>query len=421
MAYLKDFIEHCVQNSTETMEYYDDICNTREYNHPDFGDFRKVVDTHFNNFCFNNGLFQSSRLKWERLDDTQRTFFQLIGVLPGLPKNRYHQQILQFYLRKCVEGAKIGEVQLEDMNSEMNGFTNNYYSECPPIFAKIPRVDQEELNKLRKMELKKEGISQKLLAEIKECILTGSRLQFNVDGFPKNEMLYLLYGLAIRSCKGRMLKGNFKTFAEIVKYLKSFIQLNLASKCFDVSLSNRDSESKSKDSPENPVYNLITYLKMKDGRYNYRYQCADKYFKDYCNSPGKSTEFIENEIGEKYIFTKYDTMEELREKWNKLEEEWGKERKITHKLIEMWFDGQLLTRSTCLIGCILIMLMEDKKITFKPNEMPDWCSIAGKDFKNTYFVMNESAQIAPLNLEEDLMLKDVLDILKIYVLNIRKI
>ena len=91
----------------------------------------------------------------------------------------------------------------------------------------------------------------------------GKFIQFNVDGFPRNEMLYLLYGLAICSAMSK----SFNSFKDLINHLKSFIQLYLPTKCF-----NPIAEEKEKETVNDNYYNLITYLKTKDGNYNYRYK-----------------------------------------------------------------------------------------------------------------------------------------------------
>lgn len=419
MTYLKDFIEHCINNSTDTMEYYDDITITREYNSPEMEEFRKIVNEHFNKFCFNNGLFQKNRLKLEDLKGQEEAFMSLIGVINKIPKNRYLQHILKYYFSK--RNSKIEDVKLEDIrvNFNENGqekqkwIMDEYYSDVPPIYARIPKVsDKKEF--IRAVSVNP-GNVEEILNHLKEIILIGSSIQFNVDGFPRNEMLYLLYGLAIVSAKNSM--DNFNTFKDLVNYLKSFIQLYLTSKCFNpIPECEEDLKMKDKDN----YYNLITYLKTKDGRFNYRYTCAAKYFDmKIPHSIAGNTKMIKSEDGSEYLLTVYKTKEEMEKVWNELEEEY-KTKGLSNELINKWFDGQLLTRSTCLIGCMLIVLlniMNEKKVVFKENEMPDWCSIAGLDFTTTYTTSDLNVNIPKI---KDLTLSDVLDTLKIYVLNVRK-
>ena len=406
MAYLKDFIEHCINNSTETMEYFDDIIITREYNTPEMEEFRNVVNTHFNKFCFNNGLFQKNRLKFEDLEPAQKTFLTLIGLINEAPKNRYYQHILKYYFDNL--NRSVSDVKLEDLGIK---FMDNYYQDLPPIYVKLSKLDWKEI-KTQSFKETSESFKN-LLKHVKDFVIIGSSVQFNVDGFPRNEMLYLLYGLAICSA----LNKDFKSFRDLINHLKSFIQLYLPTKCFNPI-------AEEKETVNDNYYNLITYLKTKDGNYNYRYKCAEKYFRKEIphSSKGTHTKYIEGEDGSSYLLTVYKTKEDMEKVWDKLEEEYKKTNlTLSDDLIAMWFDGQLLTRSTCLIGCMLIImkyLKEGKRVVFKKDEMPDWCSIAGLDF-NTTFTTEDFKKLCFEELD-NLTLKDVLDILKIYVLNVRK-
>lgn len=417
MTYLKDFVEHCVNNSTETMEYYDDIIITREYNTPEMEEFRKIINTHFNKFCFNNGLFQKNRLRIEELEPAQKTFLTLIGLINEAPKNRYYQHILKYYYSKLE--SKIEDVKLEDLGIK---FMDNYYQDLPPIYVKLPKLKWNEI-KGDKKEFKESETLNNLLKHVKEFIIIGSSIQFNIDGFPRNEMLYLLYGLAICSAMSK----SFNNFKDLINHLKSFIQLYLPTKCFNPIADE-------KEAVNDNYYNLITYLKTKDGNYNYRYKCAEKYYDEVktgdkehssLDQRDKQTKYIKGEDKSEYLLTVYKTKDDMVKVWDKLEEEYRKDPlHISDELIAMWFDGQLLTRSTCLIGCMLIImkhLRTGERIIFKPDEMPDWCSIAGKDF-NTTFEIKEIPKEFKIIADwfDNLTLKDVLDILKIYVLNIRK-
>jgi len=397
MAYLKDFIEHCVNNSTETMEYYDDITITREFNTPEMEEFRKVINSQFNKFCFNNGLFQKNRLRFEDLDPAQKAFLTLIGVINEAPKNRYYQHILKYYFSRL--DSKMEDVKLENLGIN---FMDNYYQDLPPIYVKLPKLKWNEIKTNRA----ERTLPQSLLKHVRDFIIIGSSIQFNIDGFPRNEMLYLLYGLAICSA----LTKTFNSFKELIDYLKSMVQLYLPTKCFNPIADE-------KEGVNDNYYNLITYLKTKDGKYNYRYKPAEKYFEGN-DQKDKNTKFIRGEDKSEYLLTVYKTKEDMIKVWDKLEEEYKKD-PFSDELIAMWFDGQLLTRSTCLIGCMLIVMKHLKKgerIMFKPDEMPDWCSIAGKDFNSTFETKEMKIEMEI----DDLRLSDVLDLLKVYVLNVRK-
>lgn len=426
MSYLEDFVKHCVNNSTDTMEYYDDIIITREYNMPEMKNFRNVVNEQFSKFCFNNGLFNRS-IVFQNLKGLDKTFMTLIGLInePNenqrfsdqrdemVPKNRYQQHILKYYYDNL--DKNIADVKLENMGID---FLNNYYQDVPPIYI--------NLNKLKKNEIGLKRLESKIILDLKEIIIIGSGLQFNIDGFPRNEMLYLLYGLAICSCYSKMKKQPFKTFKDIVNYLKSFIQLYLPSKCFDNCVKD------STNPKEGDFYNLITYLKTGEDNYNFRYKPAAKYFAklesnngiEYKDQKDKHTRFIK-EGGKEFIVTAYHTREDMIKVWDKLEEIY-KNKGLCDELINTWFDGQLLTRSTCLVGCMLIMIKEGKRIIFKHDEMPDWKSIASNDlindnYKSTYIAEGQNPN-APQEFKHvlkddlpDLKLVDVLSILNKYV------
>ena len=67
--------------------------------------------------------------------------------------------------------------------------------------------------------------------------------------------------------------------------------------------------------------------------------------------------------------------------------------------IKMWFDSQLLTRSTCLIGCMLIILKERKYIEFIKDEMPDWKSIGMGTFEGTY-ITGEDIDVLDVDIKD---------------------
>ena len=83
-----------------------------------------------------------------------------------------------------------------------------------------------------------------------------------------------------------------------------------------------------------------------------------------------------------------------------------------------WFDCQLLTRSTCLIGCMLILLKENKKIEFIKDEMPDWKSIGLGTIEGTY-ILKEGIENLDFDLK-DIKVKHVLLLLEEYVKNCEK-
>lgn len=92
------------------------------------------------------------------------------------------------------------------------------------------------------------------------------------------------------------------------------------------------------------------------------------------------TKLIDDDKGT-YLSTTYK-IKDLKTLWDKFEELYKNQQ--FDELIVLWFDSQILTRSTCLIGCILISVLNGKLIKFKHEEMPDWKSIIIGNFKDTY-------------------------------------
>jgi hypothetical protein len=227
----------------------------------------------------------------------------------------------------------------------------------------------------------------------------------------------------------------FESFKDLITTLKAFIQFNLDTKCFNV----MDVEKEESAGKEN-YYNLITFLilgtKGGEKQYNYRYKCAEKYFdlrdSDSVAFCGNITEYkkmkddgpsAEATSYKTAITTEYKTKNDLEEQWKELENEYT-ENGLSERLIVKWFDSQLLTRSTCLIGCMLIVLRENsengrlKKIEFLKDEMPDWKSIGMGTFEDTFSV---SGEIEELDFSlSSLKVKHVLLLLEEYVKNCEK-
>jgi hypothetical protein len=312
-------------------------------------------------------------------------------------------------------------------------FAMAYYNQSPALFEKIKEVKEMPLPD--KKEIMDDELSVSLLKEIPKFIELGKCLQFNVKGFVKNQMLYLLYGLALYYVKERL--STFESFKDLITTLKSFVQFNLDTKCFNVLDVEKD-ENKSKDN----YYNLITFLilgtKGGEKQYNYRYSCAEKYFdlrdSDSVAYDGNITEYkkikddgpeAEATSYKTAITTEYKTKDDVLEKWEELENEF-KTNGISDKLIIKWFDSQLLTRSTCLIGCMLILLKEFlkdgklNKIEFIKNEMPDWKAIGMGSIEGTYNVGDEIEDLDVKEELKDLKVKHVLLLLEEYIKNCQK-
>lgn len=416
----EDFAKHVQYNKIDTMEYMDEIKQMREYQlvQP----FRKVINELSFSFCINNGL-------WNRIRDyiSDSTILDEDKVLLMLwtknifsfkdIKSRYYQGILKWYfdrLDKPIEDLLFDDITISDKKGKEINIAHKLYSKTPSIFLKLNKSDyiKESINS-------KLNVSNPLIRYINDYIEIGKSIQFNIKGFPMNQTLYLLCGMAITHALDYS-KGNH-SFKQLINLLRSYIQLNIKSLCL---LPNNEKDLPTEN--KNEYYNLITYLKIEKDKYNYRYKCAEKYFNDSKDDSKESKDESKQNRNTKYCFgtnpgdegktfilTQYSTAEEYNKIWDELEKIYSSNNnKITDELIIKWFDGQLLTRSTCLIGCLLIVLKEHKTIEFIKDEMPDWKAIGMGTIKETYLIKNDI-----LDVPHPKILNDVLDVLSSYIIS----
>ena len=403
---VEDFVKYCMYNKKSTMEYYDEIKEMRENTIPQF---RKIVEEHFSRFCLNNGLW--NRLDFAEIDksdnDEAKALIKLwtLGNTNYKFKNRYLNGLVDWFLDKNInmemkDIKTIDEWTMMNKKGEEVKVGQLFYSKVPPLYLKLKDIQKDKYSITP---------SDKLIKYFQIFTKIGRSIQFNVKGFPMNETLYLLSGMAIVYVKLNLKENRIKTFKDLIKMIRVFIQLNLTSICLE--------------GDESREYNLITFLKTEKENYNYRYKCAEKYFIHQSSSGnykkiGKTDYKVEN--GKTFILTEYANHEEYLKKWNELENMF-KDKGLTKELIVKWFDSQLLTRSTCLIGCILIVLMESKTLEFKKDEMPDWKSIAVGNFDGTYEVKEElNVILENKDIPNDWKLVDVLSIIAYYISSLKK-
>lgn len=389
------------ENSVDTMEFIDDLKEFRLFNEMIKNkDVKKLYDSLTSNFYISNGLF--NRIDLKALNDEQKTFLSLITLQDYTPTNRFRQHILKYYYDNINE-------PIENLNLKYikKAFPKNYYSGVPGISADLEKlkIEQPKIKELQHFE-----------NYIQLFIKLGESMQFDVQGFPKNQLLYLIFGICIASTfnkvrdfassEGDNKIGDFKTFKELINYIISIIQINLLNKVF----LSEDVEG-AEDS-----WSLVTFLDFKEKdklKHNFRYQCAKKYINEVgsvCNARNCFTKLIDDDKGT-YLSTTYK-IKDLKTLWDKFEELY--KNKQFDELIVLWFDSQILTRSTCLIGCMLISVLNGKLIKFKHNEMPDWKSIIVGNFKDTYEEIEDLKKIIPETIK-DLKLCDILNCLRCYI------
>lgn len=371
MSYLNKFYEYLEQNREEVLEILDDLKESSHWKRlrqqlPK--EFLDQLDTRIKTFINMNGLF--NRVDFKKLTDEEKFLFNLFNITKQQTRNRYRQKILSYYFENL-------DLQMKKINmaKAMNSnYLYEYYQETPAALAGLEKIavkfpDIKELNKI-KIHGEEFGIS--------ELIRIGTQIQFNSPGFCKNQMLYLLFGVCIVDCLGT----EHKNFYELINHLTSYAQLNLLNKVFNAVDCKEDGIFIGNEFSEND-FNLQTYLKFNNGTYNFRYKIFEKYKENKTEDNGK-TEIVEDDTG-KYLLTKY-TKEELLELWKEFEEDY-QGNGINEKLIVKWFDSQCLTRSTCLIGVLLIILKEMRNgnfIRFNDEELPDLKAIISGTINDTY-------------------------------------
>lgn len=364
----------------EVVKIYFDLSNT---NNPDFikynedikqcrmiNNIPKQIKTElnkaYNQFMISNGMFNCN-FKQSDLTDEQITWLMLLSNNMKYKPEGYQLKLWNFYHTPKYLDCQMNEIY-DKFIDYFKELINGYYSQIPYMYYKYRKINSIEfkptnissINTFKKYDLKK-------FIEIGKC------LQFNVEGFPKNELLYLLWGLCVVYCRSK----KFDSFIDLLKTIIGFIQINILSKCFIC----KDTEKEN--------YNLITYIRFGENNYNFRYKPAlnyidfknfDEYLKKQSNK--KVTKLVQNDKKDLFILTELDT--ELIEKLGEEFETLYKNKNYT-ELISKFFDSQYLTRSTCLTGCLLIMILKNKMIKFHENEMPDWYTIlTDKNVEDTY-------------------------------------
>lgn len=416
---VKCMVEHIKTNEIETMELFDEINEMREFGTlpRNKNQFRKVISDLFLNFCFHNGLIkrvlQNDALKEALIENEEFKNCLCLwtkGKFETQPKNRYNQHILNYYFNHL--NSEMKDLDLSQIKED---FGNDYYSSIPAIVKGYDKIKLEFPNTQEDLKT----------TNVIDFIKIGQSIQFDIEGFQMNQLLYLLYGMCIVDVS----KSEHKTFEELINHIKAYCQINLMNKVFKIFNSQSG-------------YNLVTYIRFDKDNVNYRYRKAEEYAEEgkknieytytRCGAdkykgknayfrPGKQTLYVEEPIEggmKKYILTEYNEAYEYNKIWGELNNEYSKHG-ISDELIIKWFDGQLLTRSTCLVGVILMCVREFRKgklIKFKKDEMPDWKAILLDEFESTYEVKDFNSNFTSLN-GFKFTLNNVLDILTDYILN----
>ena len=295
---------------------------------------------------------------------------------------------------------------IEKSNYNDLNFIIDYYQKTPSSF-----IIKDESN----LTFEQPNLKNQHIKYISELIKIGSCIQFNCPGFVKNEFIYLISGLCVVYHSKRW--ANFENVKDLIYSIQSFIQL----------IPNSISIDGNKFTHGDKRYGLSTQLLFNENKgyedpdannFNYRYKPAFKYLKNEIKDG--NTHITRDETGMR-LNTEFNE-QQLNELWEQLQIEYTKIKTASEneKLKEIkqflitWFDSQCLTRSTCLIGVLLLMILTQHKIKLVPDELIDWKAIICGNIDDT-FEMLDKFDYFECDDFNNLTLLDVLTITKYYI------
>ena len=391
---IQNTIKAIKQNDDSLIQIIEELRQTQYYS-----SLPKQLQQLINTALFDNGVF--NKLDFSLLNENQRFAICLWTLnFNDSFNNKYYIELFRWYQKHLNES-------IEKSNYNQLDFIVDYYQKTPSSFViKDSAPFKYEPPKLKNKHLK----------YISDLIKIGSCIQFNCPGFIKNEFIYLISGLCVVYHSNKCL--SFKYFKDLIHSIQSFIQLIPNSISIDASLFAKDKKH----------YGLSTQLLFNENKgyedeeqtnFNYRYKPAFDYLKD--ETKGGRTQITKDETGMR-LNTDYDE-QQLKELWEQLQTEFtqiktasNEDEKIKSikQLLITWFDSQVLTRSTCLSGVLLLMILTHRKIKLLNNQLIDWKAIITSNIDDTYELL-EKYDYIEMNDFKELSLLDVLTITKYYI------
>lgn len=375
----------CMENDESIIEIYDEIKDSQIMK---LSQIKKIL----HNTMFNNGVF--NRLIPDCLTEEQKFSLSLWTLNFDYEKatpNKYYASLLRFYANHLNDS-------FDKINYESLPWIRDYYQKTPSVFV-IEKFKEE----FKTPEIK---LNSKYLSYISDLIKIGKSIQFDCAGFVKNEMYYLMAGACV--VYHIVNYSKFDSFKSLVKSVQSFIQLMPNSISISSELFN-DSEG----------YALSTALtinkhegfsdSLDELNFNFRYKPAFKYLDEMRNSKGRTE--IKNDEQGIHLLTKMNN-DDIAKMWDEFEELFIKG--DYENLIVSWFDSQCLTRSTCLIGMLIFMILNKKTMTLLKDELMDWKAIICGDISKTY-KFDEDIDVSKFESFKDFVLIDLLTLFKFYI------
>ena len=346
----KYLIKKAVNNSTEFLTIFEEFRKTRN-----FGTLSKINNDLFteliktyNQYILGNGLFVKRLFKFT-FDEYQSFCFNILTRNPQQYTNHWYTYISNYIFSKFDED--ITSIQLEDLK-----FIDCYYSE------NLSRKIKKLITKPPKITLNEQSIkdveSQKVSQETPKLIKIGENIKYDCVGFYNNELLYLLCGL----CINEGIKRNFSSFNQLFKFVKSYLQLWQFNKIFELNQKE---------------FHLVTHIKH-NGNYVKRYKTCQKYFNDYSPNTNNKTKYIVDKNNDSIYIETNLSVQQINDTWKTLEQLY-KDAKL-FDLYYYYVTSQLLTRSSCLSGLIILQILyykqNNKFIRVNKDEQLDWYAIS---------------------------------------------
>lgn len=337
----KYLIKKAVNNSTEFLTIFEEFRKTRN-----FGTLSKINNDLFteliktyNQYILGNGLFVKRLFRFT-FDEYQSFCFNILTRNPQQYTNHWYTYISNYIFSKFDED--ITAIQLEDLK-----FIDCYYSE------NLSRKIKKLITKPPKITLTEYPIK-----DVNKLIKIGENIKYDCVGFYNNELLYLLCGL----CINEGIKRNFSSFNQLFKFVKSYLQLWQFNKIYELNQKE---------------FHLVTHIKH-NGNYVKRYKSCQKYFSDYKPNTNNKTKYIVDKNNDSIYIETNLSVQQINDTWKTLEQLF-KDGKILD-LYYYYVTSQLLTRSSCLSGLIILQILyykqNNKFIKVNKDEQLDWYAIS---------------------------------------------
>lgn len=339
-------IKKGINNSPSFITVFEQFRKTRN-----FGALAKINNDLFNEliriynqYILGNGLFVKRFFRFT-FDEYQSFCFNILTRNVQKYSNLWYTYISNYIFVRFDED--ITSIQLEELKH-----IDCYYSE------NLPRKIKKTVTAPPKISLTEIEIK-----DIDKLIKIGKSIKYNCKGFFNNELLYLLCGLCINEGIKRMKNNCFNAFSQLFKFVKSYLQLWQFNKVFEL--------------PQEE-FHLVTHIKH-NGNYVKRYKLCQKYFDNYDtkNPPNKTKYIIDKNKDSIYIETNLNR-QQINDTWVVLEELYK-----TNDILGLYYHyvtSQLLTRSSCLSGLIILQILyynqHNKFIRTNNEEQLDWFAIS---------------------------------------------